>query len=630
MKRSLREQSRRIGPWRAFCAPDDEMHSNAHETFLASISEGRFGSMGGVTMQDAINGCICAGQTYSGRNCAPPLTFYRLEMHFYHRFASDTSGALSILLVVLLPLILLVGGVATDIAQLNAQKRYVQSQADLAALTSSKYLPNKAAVRENARQTVTSNDRYGSISLSDSSFEFGYIASDTGKFVRDELAARPSAVKVIVPSKFNPILLGPVLDEKNIIIRRAAVGAKRGLVVFSLRNRLLSVDTNRSLLGPALSKIGLQLNGEVLGPNGLASAGVRLDELLGGLINSGVGLDALTFDNLLNAQVNKVHLLARLLALSNVGNIALNPTPVGSGNTTFADILNISPKLLGVKAGKILHDVRINAFDMAMAFVGLWPPSGTLIESSVNLNLGRLANVNVGLYLGDPPKIAIGHVDDFPPLSARMAQIGATVKAAVLNIGEANLLDVTLNLSAATAEATIVSLNCAATDDSDLMALFDVNTSVLNLSLTVGLLDTRANIPPDTKKISLGGKPVQVRVLKGQVGKAVPVKTRNMNVTGLISDTADYLRATRDDLREQVRTCRGLLVALLCAIVNTVNVVLGALLGVLAALADSIARLLQNLGVDEFIQLLLDILGIGVAQADLVLHSVSCDSYLAQ
>ncbi|MCB5408723.1 hypothetical protein [Pseudogemmobacter faecipullorum] len=555
-------------------------------------------------------------------------------MRLLQRFLSDSSGALSMLLMILFPVLLLIGGLATDISLLNAQKRYVQSQADLATISATNHLPNAAAVRTAAREVVLRNTRYGSITLQDSDIRIGRYDRDSGKFIAAGNQASPefaSAVQVTVPSRFRPILLSPVLSDENITIRRQSVGVQRAVISFSLRNRLLSINTNRSILGRVLGPLGLGLNAEVLGYMGLATTKISLNNLLGLIANTNVGLDLLNFDQLLNLQVSRLDLLNHLVRLGGLANIDIIPSAVDRGYMTLGEIVGASPTLLGLRAGDILPDIKVNVFDLLMAMAGLSAKPNERVTVALPVNLGKLANISVTLGLIRPAVIAVGYVDDVPPPKAEVSQLDANVTANVLGDGTTSLLRIALKLQAATASAVPLSLNCNASQSSDQLATFRATTSALALGLQVGLFDDRAEVnAKDIPSTPLGGGTRTVAVTLGQFQNATPVPVPNpLTISGLVRDVGTFLNTVAADLRSNVKKCEGLAV-LICPLLNLFNLVLSALLQLLSAIANSLAALLAALGVDAILQGLLDLLGIGLAQADLILDSYSCEPTLAR
>ena len=536
--------------------------------------------------------------------------------------------------MIIFPLLLLIGGLATDTSLLNAQKRYVQSQADLAALSATRQLPDVSAVRDAARVVVAKNARYGEILLEDGDIRIGRYDRNTGAFIPAANQAAPefaSAVQVVVRSPFRPLLLGPVLSDDNITITRAAVGVQKGIISFSLRNRLLSLYTDRGILGRVLGPLGLGLNAEVLGYMGLATTKISLNNLLGLIADTDVGLDVMSFNDLLNLQVGRLDLLNNLVQLGGLANLDINPTAVGTGSLTMGQIIGASPTLLGLRAGDILPDIELNVFDLVMAMAGLKAKPTERVSVGLPISLPPLAQASVTLGLIRPPVTGVGYIDDVPPPKAEVSQLSAGVTARILSSGDTDLLRLVVNLEAATANAVPLTLNCNATQPGDQLASFRVETSALKLGLLVGLLDSRTEVDPATiNSTPLGGGTRTVPVTLAQFRNNEAVAVPNpLTLSGLVRDLGDFLRGTRDNLNSKRTECSGLMV-LLCPLVNLINAALSVLLTVLSAVADGLAWLLSAIGVDRILELVLDLLGIGVAQADLILNSYSCEQVLAK
>ncbi|MDD8022803.1 MAG: pilus assembly protein TadG-related protein, partial [Paracoccaceae bacterium] len=286
-------------------------------------------------------------------------------------FARSETGSITLLWLILIPAFLLVGGFATDIAMINAQKRYVQAQADLSAQSAVHALPDLAQARSIAQEVVTLNGKYGDITLGQGDVLFGHFDTASNRFVAAADQADPSgvnAVKVSVPSGYDPFLLGPVMARDDYVIRRAAVAAQRAAIAFTLRNRLLGVDTSQSVLDPLLSNLlGLGTTVQVLGYQGLANAGVGINELLG-LLSARVGAGVVTFDDILNLPISLDTFLG---GLKDLGALPEGVSSSSGNSLSLGSILAISPEALQANIGRILPDLKLNVFDLLMAVVSL-------------------------------------------------------------------------------------------------------------------------------------------------------------------------------------------------------------------------------------------------------------------
>ncbi|NGM45974.1 hypothetical protein G5B31_10515 [Rhodobacter sp. SGA-6-6] len=532
-------------------------------------------------------------------------------------FLRDTAGAISTLVVMLFPLLLVIGGLATDVSLLNAQKRYVQSQADLAAQSAARYLPDAAKARDVARGVVARNTRYGAIALADADIEIGSYDAETGAFRKDQGA---SAVRVVVPSPFDPILLASILPDKDLTIRRSAVGTQQATVVFTLRNRLLGLDTRRSVLDGVLGPLGLGLTTNVLGYEGLANTRVKVDELLG-LATLGLATEALTFDDVLDLPIAIPRLLGGLVGLGKLPPAAV-PTGAGVGPTvTLDEILAMSPGLARLKVGDVLPDLSLNALDLLTAFAGLAAQPAQRIGVTTGLDLGPLANVTLDLGLIRPPVTAIGLIGDQPPPQAKVAQTDVSLRANALN-----LIRVTLGLQLAEATATALSLNCGAAAASDTLASFQVSTAPATLALRVRLLQlvNGTAIERDAAPVPVAGVERQVDIRLDQFRQPVAI-ANPISVSGVTGSLSNVLSSLRSDVNSHRPDCGPLGLGCL------VGSLLGNLLNLVNGLVNSLTGLIANtLQLDNIAQNLLDALGIRVAQADLILDDYSCQARLVQ
>jgi len=299
----------------------------------------------------------------------------------------------------------------------------------------------------------------------------------------------------------------------------------------------------------------------------------------------------------------------------------------------LAEVMRVSPALLEARIGDVLPDVTINAFDLMMAFAGLAAKPTQRLDIGTGLNLSPLANVALRIGLVRPPVIGIGRIGDAPPPRATVSQVDTLLSADVLGQGNAALLRLSMNVAIGTADATAISLNCGASQPADQLALFRAETAPVELALTIGVIDSRAGVAPrDINRVSLARGVKDVPIRFDQFRKPVPVRNP-LTLSRLVADTATFLDTVRADLQAQVsaRACEaGLISLLLCPLFTVVSSAVAALLSVLSSIANSIAWVLASVGVDAILQAVLDLLGIGVAQADLILDDYSCRTSMLQ
>jgi len=537
-------------------------------------------------------------------------------------FVRSEDGSITLLWLILIPAILLVGGFATDISLINAQKRYVQSQADLAAQSAVRKLPNLLNARATAQRVVSANNKYGDISLGSGDVLFGAFDSTSGHFVAALDQADPvgvSAVKVIVPSGYSPYLLAPVMTGRAYTITRSGVAAQRGAISFTLRNRLLGVDTSEAILDPVLGQfLGLGATAEVIGYQGLATSSVKVNQLLG-LLNARAGVNALTYDDILKAHIAIDTLIG---GLKDLGGLPEGVSSSSGSSISLGSLLAVSPKAMQVEIGQVLPDLKLNAFDLLMAMVSVnGSKNGTaLVDVPVALSLPSLAAVKLGLSVIEPAVTAVGFIDDVPHVQAKLSQMKvslSTVVAGILRLG--------LDVQGAGATATGLTLNCGASEDSDTLATFDVKTEALNLTLTASLLDLiNGKTIEDSTPISILGDEQTVLIRKDQLGEAVPI-SNDLHLSTVTSALSGLLTQLRDSTDSEKPDC-GLL-GLRCLVGSLLRTVFD----LVTSIVNDLNNILANLGVlDGIVNGLLDALGISVAQADLILNDYSCSGYLVQ
>lgn len=536
-----------------------------------------------------------------------------------HWFKHEDAGAISLLFLLLFPLIVFVGGIATDIAQLNTQKRHIQGQADMAAQSGARYLGDAAEVRRVVRAVALANERFPTVAIADSDIEFGVFTAEN-VFKTDGIdqstGVGADAIRVTVRSDFEPMLLAPFINLDQSRVVRRAVGQQSALVAFTLRNRLLSLDTRRSILDPLVGQI-LQVDTNLLDYDGLLNTRVGLQELLG-LASLGANISALTFAELLNVAVGAPDVVSTISSGLPTGAMAR------AGDLQLGQILNLSPRLAEADLGSLVPDLSINAFDLLTTLARLRLSQGDPLSVATGLNLSPLAAVVLQLTVIDPGKSVIGFIKDTPPLTAHVAQIDARLSADV-----ASLVRLDLDLKGATAAATLLTLNCNASEPADTLATFSVETSAASLGLTASLLDSR----PDTSTkagipVTIAGSTQTVSVTLGQYQNREPVPVQSViQVSSLTASLSSILSNLRSDLEAERSRCGGLLGFLVCPLISLVS----NLLSILANLINSLTSLIANtLLIDNVVQALLDLLGVRLAQAEIFLDDYKCGSRLAQ
>lgn len=562
-------------------------------------------------------------------------------------FNQDESGVIAILMLLLIPAVLLIGAFATDISQLNAQKLYVQGQSDLAAASAARHLGDPEKARAIARKVVLANDQYGGVALDDASIVFGNFTREAGFLPSADQSdpAGADAVRVDVTAPWKTLLFSPIFPSDSRMISRSAVAsAQRSAASFTLRNSLLDLDTRRSpLIDPLLNTLlgteNLGLDLTAVSYSALAGTDIALQELLG----FGVDLTAATYSDLLNLSLPLSDLVAGLVDIGALPSGATQGVDILGGSVNIGQLVSMSPQLKLLNIDDSLAGLTVNALDLLVVAATLpYASANDHLSIDTGLDLSPLANVQLAASLMELPTSFIVSPSDDPPHRGRISQIGIDLSASV-----AGLLGLSASVSAADAEAVMTSLDCTARAPDDIVATFDVTTSASTLALSLALLspidgnDKHQAAPPT----AIAGTTQTIEVRLDQIGQPIPIPgTISLSsVTGSVSSllqglqsdlTAD--RQARWDERlalEQQRYERcmkilfgiGCIFDVLISVIDGVILALGEVVNLLTGVLDAVTSLLaQALFLDQLAEALLDLLGLDVARAELILDSYTC------
>ncbi|WP_162685640.1 pilus assembly protein TadG-related protein [Roseovarius amoyensis] len=542
------------------------------------------------------------------------------------RFAKDENGAMALLLLILFPALILIGGLAVDVTQLNAQKSYIQGQADLAAQSAASHLHDLDEAREIARAVVRRNDQYGTIELVDDEIVFGAYDDEDG-FVQAADQSDPSgvnAVEVTVDTPWRTLLWSAIIDESNYVISRSAV-ARSGppVVSFTLRNTLLSLDTRDStllapLLGTLLGEDALGLNLSVLSYQGVVNTDVAINDLIG-LVTLGTSLNLITFEELLDLTLTSESVVQMLVDKGALDSGVLVGSDIPDSTLSLGELITVQPSLAQVRVGNILPNLNINAADLLLATAGLsgFGPTERL-EVDAGLDLSPLANVTLETGLIRAPVSFIVQFDKDDPFTAEVTQADIDLTADV-----ARLLDLSLSLSAATATATLTDVDCGASEPGDTLATFSTTTAPAALGIELSLLspidgNDAAQTPAPN---NIAGHTQDIDIRLDQIGVPVPVPG-HLSLASLTSSLSTVLSDIESDLDTQrdatQRNC-GLLGCLL-------GTLLGTILSTLNTVISEVTNLLALPILDGLAEAILDLLGIDVARAEIILDDYTCTS----
>lgn len=563
---------------------------------------------------------------------------------WWRRFSKRTDGGVALFMVIALPVTLVLAGIGIDYSEINATKRANQARADLAALAAAPSLPDRTEALRRVRSMITSNggcvaSAPGCKAADEPRVTFwAYNAQNQLINVTSQPNTAASVVRVDAKTDYKPVLLGAVLGKSAMQVSAPAtaqrVGALPGTAIFTIRNHLLQLRTGNSLLNPLLDPLGVRIDANLLGSSGLIGLGVHLHELLG-LIDGGVSLQALNFEQVLDLRIpiSKImsHTLRLPYAVGNgtyprVGVIYPASINIPSGSVSLREVLGMSAvsPTLALATGNLLPNIRLEALELLQVVAQLKANQDQVI--GLNLSTGSL----LGPLLG--AKVELGAIRGHktvmtqpmaPPLpQAVLKQTELRVEAGLLGI-----VDFKAKLGLVGAEATLTELNCKArAGTNDVLAKFQVFpyllSAYLELNLLAGPRKEGVTLDEEDKKVHLltSLTPTTISFTRDDYEAADPARRINSGISAQLdlSTLGPSLKGLLSNINigpKQQTNC-GLL---------GLNCVISGLTAALQKIVTDLTSLLDMiLPLDVIVNRVLALLGISLAEIELTLDNVNC------
>jgi len=378
-------------------------------------------------------------------------------------FVSDRRGGVSILFAAGLPMMLGLAAFAVDLGSASLESRKLQGIADAAALAAA---GDPGHAQQLAQAAVDASGWPRAIT----------VTATAGSYARDlnvpmdrrfTSSGSGDAVRVSLQTA-SPTFFARIFGQQSIALSRHATAARERMAGFSIGSRLAAL--NGGLVNAYLSALtGSSVSLTVMDYNGLAGADVDLFGFLSALRTT-AHLDAVTFNDVLNAQVTRSQALEALAAALD----ASNPTQaaamrkmaaeVGGGNLSLAAL--IDPGALGTQASGGTGIARVNTLAMVTAMLQLAAPS-----RQVSLDLGAgiagLASTRVTIAIGERPANSpwVTVTDNGEPIiRTAQARIYADTQLANVSLpGIGTLVGIRLPLyvELASAQARLTGIDCS-------------------------------------------------------------------------------------------------------------------------------------------------------------------------
>lgn len=238
---------------------------------------------------------------------------------------------------------------------------------------------------------------------------------------------------------------------------------------FSLSNCLLDLDLLNGILRPI---VGADLD-LLCSDHGLRLQGLTLLEDI-----------ALRADILEPGQTTYGDILEAWVDLGTVLGAVFDQTfPTGLGQVQLGQILYLVEDLDHAVVGSPLHTVQVNAADIVFGATELLYRN--VADVALGIDLGPIAGSEVGLQIGEPRQVVMGARPGDPDAIATTAQIRLSVDAVSL----VDLVKLNLDVELARAEATLSNggNSCSRKDDAVVASFSPVAAELLSVTISLDL-----------------------------------------------------------------------------------------------------------------------------------------------
>ena len=552
-------------------------------------------------------------------------------MKGFRRFRAEERGNIAVMFALLLPVAMLAGAFAVDEGSLYLERRQAQSVADLAAIAA---VTDPSKALDTAFRTFQANGLIGStLSIDDPSIQVRsshpvQVVTGHYKAVPElSVAARfspggspPNAVQVTYRKTGTLLLARPWQAPPEISV--AALATANPQAAFSVGSRLASLNGG---VANALLKslLGTSATLDVMSYDALLDAKVDLLDFLDAL-NQQLHLSAATYGDVLKASASRGAIAAALASVltgtAKTAATTLSTTIADTGTIPLLKLLDIgslSTLPVGSESGYFAGLSALELLNAAAVIAG----NGKQIDLAVGATLPGLTSIALSVAIGEPPQHAWYRVGEKGAV-ARTAQ--TRLKLTVKLLGGPILLGAGVTLpiyiEVAYAEARIRSLACPGLGKQAGTAVVEVLPGVARLAIgnLAGASFTDFSAFPVVNQATI----LSALLLK--------IKARAAIVIGETSPI--LLNFSSEDVTQgtiKTATNHTIVGSLSKSLLDELDIdvdVLGIGLSTDAVIEAAVRTLVAPLApvLDSTIFGVLEVLGVGIGEADVRVYSVTC------
>lgn len=539
-------------------------------------------------------------------------------------FLEASAGAVAVTVAMMMPALLGAAAFATDLGVLYLDRRDLQSASDLAAMAA---VTDPSHAAERARRVLDLNGfAHADFDLSLGRYGADPALSPKDRFQPSGTEINAARIEATAPSR---LFFARYFTDRTPVLGVASTAAVTAEASFSIGARLAAVKGG--IANAVLTKlIGADLALSAVDYQSLASVSIGRRTLLQALARQNGAGDA-TSSSLLSTPVPLPQLVAALAdAARQEGALSVGVTLTNLSRNLHASTAKATVlQLLASSGGGADTNAKLNLLDMLSA--GLIAGSqGTRV--ALDLNVPGLSDVSIEMMLGEglrhSPPNAVGGVG----ASAETAQLKLRLSARIGGQGLLKGLSINLPIEIVAGEgkASLTDIACAA-DPSARSATLAVSPGLVKAEIGgwTGPLASAsmATLPQPAKlvdagSIMVGGRiPVPALVT---ISARAKVASRNLAPEAAVFKgseigsgqaktvkTRDFTRSIAAELVQSLDLDVGVLGAPLLSLPS----LRGPLTGQLAGIASPL---------DDIINALLDLAGVGLGEADVRVEDVTC------
>ncbi|MCX7561610.1 pilus assembly protein TadG-related protein [Sulfitobacter sp. F26204] len=411
-----------------------------------------------------------------------------IKPNLWTSFAREESGAVAVIVSLLLTVLIGFVALGVDVAALYRERAKLQSDGDLAAMSS---VIDTDSANARAIHALGQNDR-GSETLN---------TLQTGRFLRNPEVARedrftplpagsPGINSVFLTLQDDaPLHFAKIFtDEDTLQLTRSSTAIRTGAASFSLNSNIIRLDEGglNSLLSETLGAEVSLTAGEI---EMLADAEVNIGDLLNDL-DQRIGNAARNPAAILDAQTNAGQVLASLQSLlpSSVAGLI---GEIASGGASFGlpieAIIGGIDTELGLTAIEFASEIELSALDIVQA-VASSKAYQLEMGLSADVSVPGVTSVTTRLAAGEPPArsgwVALGEEDvQLHRAAVRLETNIDLVPDLLGDLGvgiSATRLNVPLYVEVAGATATLDEINCASPETEAVATRFTTDSTPLS------------------------------------------------------------------------------------------------------------------------------------------------------